>query len=217
MLIAQVPPAVVAIAQRVHSQEQGAVTYRLRRVFDVHAGPMHRHDERTLEIASDGDTIVKVRVVQELIGGKAADAKQTAQLEDQYEHPNPGDVFHRPFDLRYMNEYTFETVDPQTYRFSSAVHDGSHGNGTFTVDSAGNVVKYEYTPYVLPQYTHSGTISDTRAQVLPNYWFVTQETQQYSGRYAIFGGGASVSITFDSFRRFANAGAAAASLGTPQK
>jgi hypothetical protein len=178
---------------------------------------MHRHDERTLEVASDGGTVVKVRVVQELVGGKAADAQQTAQLENQYEQPKPGDVFHRPFDIRYMNEYTFETVDPQTYRFSSSLHDGSHGAGTFTLDSQGNVVRYEYTPYVLPQYTHSGTIVDVRTQVLPNYWFVTQETQQYSGRYAIFGGGASVSITFDSFRRFANADAAAASLGTPQK
>jgi hypothetical protein len=212
ILIAQVPPAIVKIAQRVQSQEQGVVVCRYKRIFDVHAGPMHRHDEMTLALVNNGSTTVKVRVIQDVIGGKTADAQQVAQLENQYEHPKPGDVFNRPFDPKYMNEYTFEAVNAQEYKFSSTMHDSSHGSGTFDLDAQNNVVKYQYTPYVLPQYTNKGTVSDVRGPVLSDFWWVTQETQQYSGHYAIFGGGANVAITYDSFRRYPNVDAAIAAL-----
>jgi hypothetical protein len=214
MQVAQVPPAIVKIAQRVQSQEQGAVSYRYRRIFDVHAGPRHRHDDMTLAIVNDGATTVKVRVIQDLIGGKAADAQQIAQLEDAYEHPKPGDVFHRPFDPRYLNEYTYEQVNAQEYKFGSSIHDSSHGSGTFNLDDQDNVVKYQYSPYALPPYTHSGTISDVRAAVLPDFWWLTQDIEQYSGRYFIFGGGANVAITYDSFRRYPSVDAAVSALNT---
>ena len=70
------------------------------------------------------------------------------------------------------------------------------------LDAAGNVVSYEYTPNVLPKYATSGTVAYTRAQVLPNHWFITQELHRYSGHYAIFGGGATANITYDLFKRF---------------
>jgi hypothetical protein len=211
-MIAQAPAAVVQIAQRVSTQERGAIVYRLHRVFDVHAGPMHRHDDYLLAIAVDGTKTIKVRVIRATIGGKTADAATVSKIEDQWEHPKAGDVFHRPFDQRYLAEYTYEQVNPQTYHFTSSIHDAAHGSGTFSVDAAGNVVKYQYTPNVLPQYTSSATIDDTRSQVLPAYWGLTGETQQYSGHYAIFGGGATTVLTFDGYAHYTDSAAAIAAL-----
>jgi hypothetical protein len=211
-MVAQIPPAIVQIAQRVQSQERGAVVFRLQRIFDVHAGPMHRHDEMELAIASDDGRTVKVRVIRALTGGKAADDNGIAQIENQYEHPAPLDIFPRPFDPQYSSEYTYEATDAQTYKFTTPLRDGSHGNGSFSLDAGGNVVKYQYTPAVMPRYATSGTVVDERAQVLPNFWAVTRESQQYSGHYAIFGGGATVTIQYDSFRRYPDAGSAVAAL-----
>lgn len=211
-MVAQTPPAIVQIAQRVQIQERGAVVFRLQRIFDVHAGPMHRHDEMELAIVNDDGRTVEVRVIRALTGGKAADANGIAQIENQYEHPAPLDVFHRPFDPRYSSEYTYEAADAQTYKFAASLRDGSHGDGSFTLDNGGNVVKYQYTPAVMPRYATFGTVVDERAEVLPNLWAVTRETQQYRGHYAIFGGGATVTIQYDSFHRFPDAGSAIAAL-----
>jgi hypothetical protein len=213
-MIADVPPAIVQIAQRAGAQEKGVVTYRLHRVFDVHAGPQHRHDDLVLAIARQDGRIVKVRVVKAIVGGNAADASKTAEIENQYEHPNPGDLFHAPFDPRYVNEYGFQAVDPQTYRFTSTMHDSSHGNGTLSLDASGNVVKYVYSPNVLPQYTTSGTVTNDRAQVLPNFWFLTREAHEYRGHYLIFGGGATAVITYDQFKRYEDVNAAVSALST---
>lgn len=214
-MVADIPPAVMQIAQRVPGQEMGVVMYRLRRTFDVHAGPMHRHDELELVLVSQDGRTVKVRVVRSVVGGKAADAAGRADIENQYEHPNASDVFRWPFDPRYVAEYSFQVVDPHAYRFSSSIHDTVHGSGVFSTDAAGNVVHFQYTPNVLPKYTSSGTVTDERSEVLPKYWFLTSETYEYSGHYAIFGGGASVLIQYDQFKRFADLPSALSALDAP--
>jgi hypothetical protein len=156
-----------------------------------------------------------VRAVRVVVGGKAADAAGLADIEKQYEHPNPNDVFRWPFDPRYVAEYSFQVVDPQTFRFSSSVHDAIHGSGVFSTNAAGHVVHFQYTPNVLPKYASSGSVTDERAEVLPKYWFLTTETYQYSGHYAIFGGGASVLIQYDQFKRFADLPSALSALNAP--
>lgn len=201
-MLAAAPPAVAQIAQRTKPQEQGIVLYRLHRAFDVHAGPMHRHDETQLAVISQDGHVVKVRVLSAVEGGKPLDQMRIAQIEEQYEHPKPADIFHRPFDPDYLGEYTYQAVDSKTYRFTSAQHDGSHGNGTFWTDDDGNVVKYEYAPNALPQYATSGTITFDRSQVLPGVWALTREAHEYRGHYFIFGGGATAVITYDSFARY---------------
>jgi len=58
---------------------------------------MHRHDDLLLAVAIQDGHTVKVRVLRALMGGKAADAEGVLQIENNYEHAAPGDVFHRPF------------------------------------------------------------------------------------------------------------------------
>ena len=206
------PPAVVQIAQHVQRQETGVVSYQLTRTFDAHVGPFRRHEELELAIVSQDGTTVKVRVIRYQIGGRDQDANARAQMEAKYEHPNPHDVFHRPFDLQYLSEYTYGDDTSQTVHFTSQSQDSSHGDGTFSLDADGDVVEMVYTPKALPQYASSGTVTDDRAQVLPNYWSVTREVHHYRGRYAIFGGRADVDIEYAQFKRFPDVQSATAAL-----
>lgn len=208
------PPAIVQIAQHVQRRESGVVSYDLTRTFDAHVGPLRRHEELQLAIVSQDGTTVKVRVIRYQIGGRDQDANARAQIEEKYEHPNPQDVFHRPFDLRYLNEYTYDNANAQTVHFMSRIQDSSHADGSFTLDKDGNVVEVEYSPKVLPQYASAGTVTDDRAQVLPNYWSVTREVHHYRGHYAIFGGHADVDIEYSQFKRFADLQSATAALGS---
>lgn len=212
LALADAPPAIVQIAQRAKNQEQGILLYRLHRVFDVHAGPSRRHDELDLAVVTQDGAVIKVRVLRGSSGGKAFDEASRKQIENQYEHPNPQDVFHRPFDPAYVNEYTYRAVDPKTYRFTSVVRDGSHGDGTFTLDDAGDVVKYVYAPNVLPKYANSGSVTNDRSPVLADSWHLTREAHEYRGRYFIFSGGATAVITCDSFQRFADVPTALSAL-----
>ena len=211
-MVIAAPPAIVAIAQRTASEERGVVLYHLRRIFDVHAGPFHRHDELEMAVVSvDGQT-ARVHVSRASVGGKDLDAAGRTSIEQQYEHPKPDDLLHRPFDPRYLSEYTYTPTDAQTFAFSSAIHDASHGNGTFNVDSGLNVVRYSYAPNVLPKYSSSGTVTYQRAQVLPGFWFLTSEVHEYRGHYGIFGGGAQATISYDKFKRFTDEGSAVSAM-----
>ena len=211
-MIADVPPAVMQIAERAANQEKGIVTYRIHRIFDVHAGPRHRHDEYYLAVVSQDGRIVKAHALRIIQDNKPADAAASAQVENQYEHPKPGDLLDRPFDPRYVKDYSYQQVDAQTYKFASTVRDSSHGDGTFSLDANGDIVKYQYTPNVLPQYTTSGTVTDSRAQVLPTYWSLTREDYEYRGHFLLFGGGASAVITYDGYKRYSDLNAATAAL-----
>lgn len=207
------PPAIVQIAQRAQSQEKGVVVlYHLHRVFDVQAGPRHRHEDLELAVVSEATHTIKVRVLRSTVDGKASDETATRKIEDQYEHPNPGDVFHRPFDAQYLSEYSYKALDANTYRFTGLVRDSAHGDGTFSLDAAGNVVSYRYTPNALPKYSTSGTVQNDRAQVLPGIWQLTREAHQYSGQYAFVKGGATAVITYDSYVHYPDVASAEAAL-----
>lgn len=208
------PPAIVQIAQHVQRQESGVVTYHLSRTFDAHVGPFRRHEELQLAIVSQDGTTIKVRVIRYQIGGGEQDANARAQVEAKYEHPNPQDVFHRPFDPRYLAEYTYDNPSAQTVHFTSIVRDSSHGDGSFSLGKDGNVTEMQYTPNVFPQYASSGTVTDDRSQVLPDYWSVTRELYHYGGHYAIFGGHADVDIEYTQFKRFPDIQSATAALGS---
>jgi hypothetical protein len=203
-----VPAVVTAAANRFAQTTRGIFGFRLHRVFDVHAGPSSRHDDLVFDGVFDDGRIVSVRVVSYTIGGKQADAQQRSQIVQQWAHPKPDAVFHPPFDRRYLPDYRYRPQSGRTVAFTALVKNNAHGSGTFTYDRADNVTSDTYVPSVMPPYATSGTITDRRQPVLPGYWAVTRETQQYSGRYALWRGGAAVEMTYSRFRRFRNLAAA---------
>lgn len=206
------PPALIDVAHRFAASSRGIVAFRLHRVFDVHAGFSSRHEDLILNGILQNGKVVRVRIVSYTIDGKPADDATQTALKNQYEHPAPNTVFELPFDPRYLHAYQYQSVQPGTIAFTSTLRDATHGDGTFSYDDANNVVAYSYQPGALPQYAKSGVIADRRSEVLPGYWAVTQEMQQYKGTYGLFPGAATVQITWSNFRRFSDLQSAAAAL-----
>jgi hypothetical protein len=199
MMLALAAPATVwAVAARFAQTQKGVVSFRLHRVFDVHAGPKSRHDDIVFDGVYANGVLVKMHIVSYSIGGKQADADQLSQFQEDWLHPKV--VFHFPFDPRYLAEYLYR-VSGKTVTFTPLSADASHGTGAFNYDQQKNVVSFTYSPGAMPEYARSGTIADQRAPVLPNYWAVTHETQQYDGRYALWNGGATVDLSWTNFRR----------------
>ena len=200
------------MAQQFVETTRGIVGFRLHRVLDVHAGFSHRHEDLVMtEIYRDG-TAVKVRIVSYTINGKPASASAAAAMTIAFEHPKPGTAFQPPFDPRYTGGYSYHTAGPSTIAFASSVRDEAHGSGTFAYDASHDVVWYAYQPNVLPPHATFGTILDRRSEVLPNYWAVTRETQQYKGRVGPFPGAGLQVADYSGFSRFPNLESALRSL-----
>lgn len=198
------PPELTLVVQRFAETTRGIVSFHLHWTMDVHAGFSGRHEDRLIVGISDDGAIVKVRVLSYTIDGKAAGDAAQAALEQGYEHPKPGDLFNAPFDPRYLGEYQYQSSGPQKISFTSNLRDAAHGNGSMSYDAADNVVDYTYQPNALPPHASSAEVTDRRTEVLPGYWAVTQETQQYKGSYGPFPGAGTVQSTFSDFRRFAD-------------
>jgi hypothetical protein len=198
------PPVVQQVAQRFAESSRGVVAFRLHRVFDVHAAIRSRHEDLVMDGVYQDGSIAKVRISSYTIDGRPADAATQASMVQAYEHPRPTDVFNVPFDPRYVAAYQYQLAGAQKITFTSAVHDNAHGNGSMLFDANNNVVSYTYQPNVLPPYAKYGQVTDRRAEVLPGYWAVTQETQEYKGSYGPFPGAGTVQITYSNFRRFSD-------------
>jgi hypothetical protein len=190
------------VAQQFAETTRGIVGFRLHRVLDVHAGFQSRHEDLVLVGVYDDGAIAKVHILSYTIDGRPASSSDGATMERAYEQPKAGDAFHPPFEARYAAGYSYRQDSPQTIAFTSPLRDGAHGNGTFAFDADHNVVWYTYQPNALPPHASSGTILDRRAEVLPKYWAVTQETQQYSGSFGPFPGAGTEQVDFSDFSRF---------------
>jgi hypothetical protein len=197
-----VPPALAQVAQQFVETTRGIVGFRLHRVLDVHAGFRSRHEDLVMLGVYDDGAIVKVRIVRYRIDGKPASASDDTAMERAYEAPKAGNAFEPPFDARWTDAYSYRQDTPQTIAFTSELRDAAHGNGTFAYDADHNVVWYAYQPNALPPHAASGTIVDRRAEVLPNYWAVTEETQHYRGSYGPFPATATQQTDFSDFSRF---------------
>lgn len=207
-----VPPIVASIGQRYVQTSQGVVAFRMHRVFDVHAGPSRRHDDLVLEGVYENGSLASVHILSDSIGGKAQTPEQIAAAEQLWIHPKPGEIFRPPYDPRYFGGYHYGPLAPGRVSFAGTINDAGHGTGSFAYDSSVNVTSYAYSPAVMPQYATSGTVTGRRRRVLAGYWAVTQEMQQYAGRYALWKGGATVQYTMSEFRRYPNLSAAVAAI-----
>lgn len=196
-----IPAIVTQVADRTTAATRGTVNCSYERTFRVHAGPASRSDHMIFQGVYDDGVLVGVHVVEDTLGGVAASAAQREQTENEYEHPKPGDLFRAPWDARFLGEYTYRIVDPATVAFSSLVNDTAHGDGTFTVDAQGDVLTYQYAMSANLQYVTRSTISGERSEVLPGYWAMTHEHQQYWGNYKGIAGGATTEIAQTAFHR----------------
>jgi hypothetical protein len=206
------PAVVTQIAQRFAETSHGIVAFQMHRIFDVHGGFSSRHEDLVMNGVYEDGAVVRVRVARYTINGKDVGASEVASVEQSWDHPKPGDVFAPPYDALDLGAYQYRSGGPATIDFTSNVHDAGHGNGTFTYDAQDDVVSCTYEPNSLPPHASSGQITDRRSEVLPGYWAVTQETQQYRGSYGPFAAAGTIEISFSDFRRFANVDNAIRSL-----
>jgi hypothetical protein len=202
MVPASAPPALMQIAQRYQQTSRGVVAFRMHRTLDVHGAFKSRHEDIVMQgIYQDGAT-VKVHVNSYTIDGHSASASDMSSLEDSWEHPKPSDVFAAPFDPSHVDAYEYQQSRASTIEFSSSVHDAGHGRGSFTYNAQNDVVSVTYQPNALPPHASSGQITDLRSEVLPGYWAITKETQQYKGNYGPFPAAGTLQVAFSNFRRF---------------
>ena len=200
------------IAQRFAETSRGIVAFRMHRTFDVHGGFSSRHEDLVMDGVYQDGAIVRVRVSSYTIDGRPAGAADISSLEQAWEHAEPGDVFAPPYDPRYLDEYQYRSAGPSTIGFTSSLRDAGHGSGSFTYDAQNDVVACTYAPNSLPPHASSGEVTDRRSEVLPGYWAVTEETQQYRGLYGPFAAAGTVELSFSNFRRFPDLQSALRSL-----
>src|SRR6516165_10093305 len=111
------PPALTLVAQRFTESTRGVVSFRLHRVFDVHAGPMGRHEDFTLDGVYEDGAIVKVHVVSYTIDGKPVSAASQSALAQSYVHPKTGGGFALPFDSKNFGAYQYQNTAAQRIDF----------------------------------------------------------------------------------------------------
>jgi hypothetical protein len=202
MVPASAPPALTQIAQRYQQTSRGIVVFRMHRTLDVHGGFKKRHEDIVMQGIYDDGATVKVHVYSYTIDGHAAAASDVSSLEESWNHPKPSDVFAAPFDPSHLGAYEYQQSGPSTIDFTSRVQDAGHGRGSFTYDGQNDVVSVSYQPNALPSHASYGQITDIRSEVLPGYWAITQETQQYKGNYGPFPAAGTMQVAFSDFRRF---------------
>lgn len=195
------PPLVAqaaAVAERDHA---GAIVYRIHQVSAMDGGPIHRHGDVVIEAASDGRSIVRVRVLRYLLNGAEQSAADRDALARQLLDGQAKGGFAVPFDSDHTAEYDY-TVSGSTVHFTSLRRDAEHGDGSFTVDASGHVTGMTYVPDVFPKYVSSGTVTDTRAEVIPGFWASVRNDTEYAGRYLFVKGRASVVTEMTGYRRY---------------
>jgi hypothetical protein len=197
-----IPAVVTQISAQTALDERGVVAAQYTRSFSARIALRSTHRDLAFTGVYQNGVLVYVRVLTDVNDGKNASSQEIANVESHYEHPAPGDAFHAPWESRYLGEYSYRVVDATTIAFTSLVIDTSHGSGTFVIDAHDHVTSYQYRMSANWKYATSGDVSGLRAEVLPGYWAVTNQTEQYRGRYGIFTGSAHAEITQSAFQRF---------------
>lgn len=206
-----VPSAVVLAASLAARDHIGIIGYRIQRTVDIAAGPFHRHEDVTLGVIFQNDRLLRVRVLSDMVSGRATGVPAQQALEQQLLADSKAPGFAVPFDARHFAEYTYR-VQGNRVTFSSTLKDARHANGYFDVGSSGAATQLQYALNVLPKYATAGTVHEERAEVLPHFWATARSTQSFDGRYAIFRGHGEFVTVDTGFHRFGTVDAATAWL-----
>lgn len=205
-------PAIVVQAAAVAARDHtGSIVYRIHQSTAMDGGPMHRRADVVLQVAAEGPVLVKVRVLRFLADGADQSAEKKRELERQLLDGQKKGGFAVPFDARHTSEYDY-SAEANTVRFLSLRRDADHGDGSFAVDAKGHVTQMRYVPDVYPRYVKRGTVTDTRAEVLPGFWASVLNDAEYDGQYLFIKGHASVITEMSGYRRYPNRAAAEAAV-----
>jgi hypothetical protein len=170
----------------------------------------------------DGE-YVKTKYYSGFTNGKA---DSDDDLRKQEDHANDDlsagkGFFKRPIDPRYADDYHFETTtcdddchhDSVAFKFTSLVRDAQHGDGTLVVDkTTGRTYSIEYDMNKPPDHAASGHALETYGEAMPGLWTCLRAEEDYKGRMGFIGGGATLSYSYDHFRRYAQSEAAVAAV-----
>lgn len=191
-------------AQLATKDHEGVVSLHLRQTSTISGGPIHQSSQIELVGVFDGEKLVRVRVLTLVENGRTADDEALAAKADEIlRTENSGGGFAVPFDARHFSEYRYQAITPSVVQFTSLVRDANHGDGRFELSPAGQVVKLEYIPDVMPKYANAGTVTQYRAEVLPDFWATIRGDSRYTGHYGFISGSGDFGLTEDHFRRFA--------------
>jgi len=205
-------PMLVVQAAAVDARDRtGAVVYRIHQVTAMDGGPWHKRSDVVLEVAADGPDLVRVRVLHFVADGTDQSDQKKAELARQLLAGQAAGGFAVPFDGRHAAEYDY-TAEADTVHFRSLRRDADHGDGTFAVDASGHVTGMRYVPNVFPKFVNAGTVTDSRAEVLPGFWASVRDDQEYDGQYLFIKGHASVLTEMTAYRRYPNRAAAEAAV-----
>lgn len=212
-MTADVPQIVTRAADRALHDHHGIVGYRLQQITELHAARFYkRSDNFVMAAVFDGDQLIGIRVLQFTQNGREATAEEKTAIKSSLERASVAPGFAVPFDARHFAEYNYVQIGASSVRFTSLARDARHGDGVFTENAQGDVIRMSYVPDVLPPHADAGTITIERSEVLPGFWATATETQHYQGHYGPFQGYGEILTKERDFRRFQNRAAALAAL-----
>ncbi|MDQ2681600.1 MAG: hypothetical protein M3Y21_11390 [Candidatus Eremiobacteraeota bacterium] len=196
------PPIVVQAAQLAAKDHVGVISLHLRQTSEIKGGPIHQSSRVELVGVFDGEKLVRVRVLALVENGRVADDEaRAAKAEEILKGQNTGG-FAVPFDARHFGEYRYRELSPTLVQFTSILRDADHGDGRFELSAGGQVIKLEYTPDVMPKYATAGTVTQYRAEVLPDFWATVRGESRYTGHYGFISGSGNFGLSEDHFRRY---------------
>ena len=206
------PAATVAGAVRTLSaQRHGIIAFDVLYAYREH-GPGHNTSREVDEIRLRNDgRLIALRILREVKDGKATAQSELAKEQAAANEHLPGDDYRLPVTAEALADYRFTTAPcapcspgVEAIAFTSLKRDDDHGDGMVFVDTAlRHITRLTFAPSVLPNHVDSAAIVMLFGQVLPDLWDLENETQHYDGHVLFIHGGAEVTRTYGSYRRFA--------------
>ncbi len=217
------PPAVVRRAVSEYAtQNRGNLAFTRHLTFTMRVGPMNKLVTNEVGILMRDGAYVKTKYYSGQTNGQA---DSDSDLRKQEQHANDElaagrGFFKRPIDPRYVEDYKFEATtcddcrhDSEAVRFTSLVRDAQHGDGTVVFDkTSGKTYSIDYDMNRAPDHASSGHAVETYGDATTGLWTCLKAEETYKGHLGFIGGAASLSYSYDHFRRFAQADAAVAAI-----
>ncbi len=203
--------AVVRGAVRVLASERaGFVALHQHYAYEEY-GPAHHKTlvEDFGRLYKDG-TLIAVRIYSKNSNGSVASADDLAKQQSELDKKLPEEDYQLPLTDAALADYRFDlslcsecAPGSVAVTFVSLKRDPDHGDGTVVVDEASHhVLSLNFRPSALPKDADSGSIAMTFGQVLPGLWDLVKTESRYTGHVLFMHGGANITQTDGSYRRF---------------